>query len=182
MKKFLQYFLIMIFSIGFVASVFAAEPPPPPEETPTVEKTVVGLDQACDNVKTICAIGNLCESGRCVNSLQATGASATVDFKTNDYGLGDMGSKLGYSTSGITKDTFLEKVGAGIRVVLGLLGSLVLIMMIYNGFLWMTARGNDKQVEEVKNSLMSLFIGLVVILAAYAVSSFVLTALVNINK
>lgn len=100
----------------------------------------------------------------------------------DDYGLSNMGSKLGYNTSGVSKDTFLEKVGVGIRYVLGLLGAIVLIMMIYNGFLWMTARGNNKQVEDAKNSMMALFIGLVVILAAYAISSFVVTALVNINK
>ena len=99
-----------------------------------------------------------------------------------DYGLTNMGSKLGYSTSGVTKDTLLQKIGTGVQVVLGLIGVIVLLLIIYNGFLWMTARGNDKQVEEAKNSLVALFLGLLLVFGAYAVSSFVLTALINLNK
>lgn len=99
-----------------------------------------------------------------------------------DYGLKDMGTNLGYKTEEVTKDIFLTKVGKIISTVLGLLGVLVLVMIIYYGFIWMTAGGNEKAITEAKDSFQSLIVGLILILGAYAVTSFILTMVSNINK
>ena len=127
-----------------------------------------------------CIWGTLCDKGKCVNSKKVQVGSGT-DTKT-DYGLSNMGSRLGYKTKDVTKDTLIGIVGNIIEKVLGLLGVLVLLMMVYNGFRWMTARGNEKEVEEVKDSLSALVIGLIIILSAYAITSFVIKPLLNINK
>jgi len=64
-----------------------------------------------------------------------------------------------------------------INAVLSLLGVIFLVLVIYAGFLWMTAGGNDEQVGKAKKLLTNSIIGVVVIVAAYAISYFVLSAI-----
>ena len=51
------------------------------------------------------------------------------------------------------------------------------ILMIYAGILWMTAGGNEKQVEKAKNIISRAAIGLVIVVSAYAVTYFIFTNL-----
>lgn len=60
-----------------------------------------------------------------------------------------------------------------IRAALGLLGIVVVGLMIYAGFLWMTAGGNEDQIGKAKKILINATIGLVIILSAYAIVSFI---------
>jgi hypothetical protein len=49
--------------------------------------------------------------------------------------------------------------------------------MIYGGYLWMLDRGNEKQVEKAKNLIQAAIIGLAIVVAAYAISIFVVSLL-----
>ena len=64
-----------------------------------------------------------------------------------------------------------------INTVLGLLGVIFLVLIIYAGFLWMTAGGNEDQVGKAKGLLINAIIGVIIIVAAYAISYFVLDAI-----
>jgi hypothetical protein len=70
-----------------------------------------------------------------------------------------------------------DTVGQLINVFLGLLGIIFLVLVIYAGFLWMTSAGDEKKVGTAKNILISAVVGLVVLLSAYAISSFVIEQL-----
>jgi hypothetical protein len=70
-------------------------------------------------------------------------------------------------------------IGRIINVALSLLGVIVLVIIIYGGFLWMTAGGNDEKVGEAKKWIFGGIIGLVIILSAYAIASFVISNLVT---
>jgi hypothetical protein len=61
-----------------------------------------------------------------------------------------------------------------IRTLLRLIGIVVLCLMLYAGFLWMTAGGNDTQVEHAQSLLRNAVIGLAVILASYSITIFVI--------
>lgn len=63
-----------------------------------------------------------------------------------------------------------------IRGALTIVGTLFLVLMVYGGFLWMTARGNEDQVTKAKNIVIAAVIGLVVIVGAYAVTNFIVSA------
>jgi hypothetical protein len=82
--------------------------------------------------------------------------------------------------SGGTTDLYTI-VGRIINVVLGFLGIVLLFYFIYGGFRWMTAGGDDKQVTEAKTMIRNAVIGLVIIMASYALSNFVLTQLVAVT-
>lgn len=66
-----------------------------------------------------------------------------------------------------------------IRVALGLLGIVALVLILYAGFLWMTAGGNEEQIATAKKFMLNTVIGLAVILSAYAIVSFVISKLVD---
>jgi len=68
-------------------------------------------------------------------------------------------------------------IGSIINIVLSFLGVIFLVLTIYAGFLWMTAGGKPEQTETARKMLINATIGLVLILAAFAISNFVLTSL-----
>src|SRR3989338_6869410 len=50
-------------------------------------------------------------------------------------------------------------VGNIIRALLGLLGVLILIFILYGGYLWLASGGNEQMVKKAKDILTSAFIG-----------------------
>src|SRR6056297_2215822 len=66
-----------------------------------------------------------------------------------------------------------------INIALGFLGILAVVIILIGGFKWMTAAGNEDKVNEAKKIIVAGVIGLVIILAAWGIASFVLNALVN---
>ncbi len=64
-----------------------------------------------------------------------------------------------------------------IEASLGILGMLAIVLIVYAGYTWMTAAGNEDKVETAKKTLYAAVIGLVIILSAYAATDFVLRQL-----
>lgn len=93
--------------------------------------------------------------------------------------LEDVGTKAGFETSDSGQDQLVSIIGTVITVLLSLLGVIFLLLLIYGGVLWMTSRGNDEAVTKAKQILTDSIIGLIIILAAYAISRFVIDALVK---
>jgi cbb3-type cytochrome oxidase subunit 3 len=70
-----------------------------------------------------------------------------------------------------------EIIGSVIGAILSFIGVLFFILMIYGGITWMTAAGNQQQIDKAKNLIISAVIGLIIVMAAYALTSFIGTAL-----
>jgi hypothetical protein len=68
-------------------------------------------------------------------------------------------------------------MGRVINAVLGIVGSIALVMFIYGGFVWMTAAGNQESVTKGRNILIWATVGLIVIFSAYALVNFVFKAI-----
>lgn len=64
-----------------------------------------------------------------------------------------------------------------IRVILGLLATVFLILTIFAGFRWMTSAGNEEAITKAKSTITAAIIGLVIVLAAYAITFFIFKAL-----
>lgn len=64
-----------------------------------------------------------------------------------------------------------------IKVALGLLGTVMVILLLYAGFIWMTAGGNEEKIGEAKKILTNAVIGLIIILSAYGIVLFVMKLL-----
>ncbi|MBI4133295.1 hypothetical protein HY478_01645, partial [Candidatus Uhrbacteria bacterium] len=66
-----------------------------------------------------------------------------------------------------------------IRVALGLLGVVTVVLILYGGFVWMTASGNEENIAKAKRILTNASIGLVIVLTSFAITQFVLSRLVE---
>ncbi len=68
-------------------------------------------------------------------------------------------------------------IGRIINIILSFLGVVMVIMIIIGGFKYMTAGGEKDGVEQGKKYLTNAIIGLVIILAAYGITNFVVSRL-----
>ena len=64
-----------------------------------------------------------------------------------------------------------------INTVLGLLGIIAVGIVLYGGFTYMTAGGEEDKISTAKKILINGVIGLVIILSAFAITKFVLNKL-----
>ncbi|MFA6271756.1 MAG: hypothetical protein WC693_01425 [Patescibacteria group bacterium] len=69
-----------------------------------------------------------------------------------------------------------------IRWVLGLLGLIGVVMVMYGGFTWMTAGGNEDKIEKAKKVISAAVIGMVIVILSWAVVTFALGVLSNVTK
>lgn len=79
-----------------------------------------------------------------------------------------------------TDDTRLaEIIGTVIRAVLSLAGVIFTFLIAYAGDLWMTARGDEGKIEKAQSIIVGSIIGLVISLAAYTISNFAVSAVLD---
>ena len=69
--------------------------------------------------------------------------------------------------------TLPRAIGNIISLFLSFVGLILLVIIVYAGFLWLTAQGNEEQVTKAKSLLKNGIIGLVIILGSYVISSFI---------
>jgi len=96
------------------------------------------------------------------------------------YGLDQSASKVEAFKNQVDspEENFInDKIGSVIGIVLSFIGVIFLILMIYAGISWMTAAGNQEKVTKAKNLIINAIIGLIIVLSAYTISSFIGTRL-----
>ncbi len=105
--------------------------------------------------------------------------AATVPaFAVGNIDLNDQLSNVN-DNAGFNDGPLTDTLGSLINVALGLLGIVFLLLTLYAGWLWMTAAGDAKNTEKAKNILVTAVVGLVILLSAYAISSFVIENVTN---
>jgi len=103
----------------------------------------------------------------------------TVDvdyaFTGNTSGTADdLASQAGLST----RDP-RETIAFVINIILGFLGIIAVGLIIYAGFLWMTAAGNEDKITLAKKIMVQASIGLLIILSSFAIATFILRVLMG---
>jgi uncharacterized membrane protein len=68
-----------------------------------------------------------------------------------------------------------------IQPVFGIVGLLFFVLMVYAGVLWMTARGDSKQVDKAKDILTTSVIGAVIVVSSYVLTTAVFNAITSGN-
>jgi len=79
--------------------------------------------------------------------------------------LRDVGNRAGFPLTDVKL-----AIANIIRIVLGFVGTIFLILIIWSGIEWMTSGGNDQKVTAAKKRLVNATIGLVIIVLAYAIA------------
>ncbi|MFA6588432.1 MAG: pilin [Patescibacteria group bacterium] len=98
-------------------------------------------------------------------------AALAVSFDTTFAG------SLGFTSTDL-KQTILNVVS----FVLGLLGLIAVVMILYGGFIWLTAGGNEDKVGSAKKIISSAIIGLIIVLLAWAIVNFVIKSTVQVTS
>lgn len=102
-------------------------------------------------------------------------AQGTLDLTGK---LKNVGGNAGYS-SDVSENTLPNTVGNIIKALLSLLGIIFMSYIVYAGYLWMMARGNEEQLTKAKAIIRGSIIGLIIVLAAYAITQFVLVSILE---
>jgi hypothetical protein len=100
--------------------------------------------------------------------------SFALTVKANDDPLGfGYADNLGISNTDISdpRDLAVNIV----RFLMTFLGIIAVVIILYGGFMWMTAAGNEDKVGKAKSIIVAGAIGLAVIISAYVIVNFVIT-------
>ena len=84
--------------------------------------------------------------------------------------LGDL-KDIGTAVYGTDKAADLKQVVASlVQIVLGFVGIIFVILIIWGGLEWMTSGGNEQKIESAKNRIKNATIGLVLVVLAYTIA------------
>ena len=81
-----------------------------------------------------------------------------------------------------TNKSLPETVGRAVKYVVGFVGIIFLILILYAGFLWMTAGGSQEEVTKARAILKWSLIGVIVVLGAYAVTNYIVENMQRITS
>lgn len=93
---------------------------------------------------------------------------------SEDGPLGKTGERSGFDTDQRSVDPIIGNI---ISIILSFLGVIFLVLMIYGGYSWMTAMGNEEKVKKAQQLIQAAVLGLIVVVAAYAITVFVMDRL-----
>lgn len=93
-----------------------------------------------------------------------------LNYATKEYGP---------YTQTASETTLASMLGTVISVALSILGIIFLAITIMSGYQWMTAQGNEAQVTKAKDSVTRAVIGLIVVIASYAIWFFIRTYFIS---
>jgi len=82
----------------------------------------------------------------------------------------------------VSPSTFPTMIAQIIQTALLFLGIIFLVLIIYAGFMWMTAAGNEDKISTAKKTMTAAIIGAAIILSAYAITYFVLNQLLVVTR
>lgn len=133
-----------------------------------------------EHAKAACIGGTGCSAittdPTCTNTAGCTWVPS-AGGSTDTGGTVSLPDPLGMESEQNPVQTLIGKV---ISAVLGIVGSLALVMFIYGGLVWMTAAGNTEKVTKGKDILTWAAVGLVVIFSAYAMVTFVFSKVLGL--
>lgn len=112
----------------------------------------------------------------CVFIFSGTTVQAKKTFQDANQSLGIVADKTGHEKT--TVGEFIPKV---IKTAFAAVGATFLALMVYAGMKWMLARGNEDNITTARSTLVNATIGLIVIAAAYTITSFITTRVIQGN-
>lgn len=130
--------------------------------------------------KTYIFLGSLLVGVIALGVLSQPVLAATPTISLNPFGGGDTYGNLTDTGLGTTDPVV---VAAQItNVFLRVLGTITILLMLYGGWTWLWARGNEEDITKAKDIIRGAIIGLLVILASYGLTQFVFYYLTRITN
>ncbi len=92
----------------------------------------------------------------------------------DSFGLEPVAEEINISTETTDLRVTIVRI---INIFLGFLGLIAVLIVLYAGYLWMTAGGDDEQIITAKKLLINGVIGFAIIASAFLITSFILSRL-----
>ncbi|KKU31782.1 MAG: hypothetical protein UX57_C0013G0013 [Candidatus Uhrbacteria bacterium GW2011_GWE2_46_68] len=83
------------------------------------------------------------------------------------------------TSSGLPTENIAIIIARIIRIVLSILGIIVVVLILYGGWIFMTSQGDPTKVKKAIAIIKNTVIGLIIILTSYAITSFILDRLID---
>lgn len=83
----------------------------------------------------------------------------------------------GFTDLGFGRNDPRTIVANVVNILFGLLGVIAIVLIMYAGFIWMTAAGNDEKITTAKAILKNATIGLLIVLASFSLAIYILSRL-----
>jgi len=97
-------------------------------------------------------------------------------FRDAGTQLGTVATQAGQEGS-VKEGALEETIGGIIKAAISIAGVFFFGYIVWAGYLWMTAHGEEDKITQAKKMISGGVIGLAIILAAYAITVFVVTKL-----
>lgn len=94
-----------------------------------------------------------------------------------DVGINEI--EEGFGDNGLGNVDPRTTIARLINVAMLFLGIIAVVIILMGGFKWMTAGGNEDKVSEAQKLMGAGVIGLVIVLAAWGIASFILGRLIS---
>lgn len=107
----------------------------------------------------------------------APAANTPTNTSTNapDYGLNEA-----IQGTGLANTPIAARVSVFINAIIGFVGVIFLILMIYGGLTWMTAGGNQEKVGKATKIIVNSTIGIVIVMLSYAISYYIIKTVAGV--
>lgn len=94
-------------------------------------------------------------------------------------GLQDAGSKLdSIQNQGVNLASDVSSVSnIVVTMIFSLVGTVFFMLMIYAGIVWIQSAGREAEITRAKNMMITAVIGIIVVMASYAITNFALSKL-----
>jgi hypothetical protein len=125
-------------------------------------------------IKKIIIAGLILGAAFCALNFDIVSAVQTKEAK---YGLEQTAGGTKLPALSISKSTPEGVAALIVQSVLGLVGIVFFLLMLYAGITWMTAMGSAEKVTKAKTMMETAIIGIIIVSASYAVATFVFTKL-----
>jgi len=84
--------------------------------------------------------------------------------------------------SGVSGASLPTIIGRIVRIVISFLGLIAAVIIIVGGFQWMTSGGNEDKIAKAKKLMINGVIGMVLVVLAYAIATFIMSQIVTIAE
>ncbi|HRH23452.1 MAG TPA: pilin [Candidatus Magasanikbacteria bacterium] len=96
----------------------------------------------------------------------------TEEIARENYSASEL-SKYTDQLNKLQVDNLPALIGTLIKGLMGVVGTVALVMMLYGGITYMTARGNSESTTKARDTILWAGLGIVLIFASYALVNFV---------
>lgn len=112
-----------------------------------------------------------------LKSLLSTLFAAFVLFAAGRQAQAQVSIDFPKSFAGFSSQDLKTTIANIVRIIIGFLGILVILAIIFGGFKMMTSGGDSDKMGDGRKIVTTGAIGLIIVLAAYAIASFIISSI-----